>query len=129
MGWFASPARREGERGHESTAPGRKTRRGAERGEGEDGVRRDGGESGDLPDVCEGNNRHAVEGKVLRPVVCAWIEKPTKVPVRGTIDPRALPFARWQKAHAYARFSASVSPPCFSLMLWSTAQPKTASSS
>ena len=38
-------------------------------------------------------------------------------PVRRTLDPTSLPFARLQKAQAYARFSATVGPPCFSLMM------------
>jgi hypothetical protein len=53
----------------------------------------------------------------------------TNVVVPGTNEPTSLPLRRLHDRHAYARLSADVRPPCFSLIMWSTSHPKNVSSS
>ncbi len=50
----------------------------------------------------------------------------TSSPVSGSMDPMSLPLCRLHAAHANARLSSVVVPPCFSATTWSTSCAKSA---
>lgn len=50
----------------------------------------------------------------------------TSSPVAGSMDPMSLPLCRLHAAHANARLSSVVVPPCFSATTWSTSCAKSA---
>ena len=83
----------------------------------------------DFPNVQQWDDRDTVQRKSSTHWSMRGLKNRLKVPVRRTMDSTSLPFARLQKAQAYTRFSATVGPPSFSLMKWSTSQPKKVSSS